>query len=127
MRRLIDELEAKGAPAGSNLELVVEELLEIAGFRRPRRQFPLYDEQGFIARVDFGDRRAQLAIEVDSDRFHMGLVDRVIDESKSERITAIGWTLVRITEREVWHERARRLPRLASGRHPVEHPRPSAA
>jgi hypothetical protein len=90
MRRLIEELEAKGTPAGSNLELVVEELLEAAGFRQLRRQIPLYDETGYIARVDFGDPNIRLAIEVDSDRFHMGPVDREIDTAKSERIAAIG-------------------------------------
>ncbi len=112
MRRLIDELEAKGAPAGSNLELLVEELLETAGFRRLHRQLPLYDEAGFIARVDFGDPPSRLAIEVDSDRFHMGLVDREIDETKAKRIAAIGWSLVRITEHEVWHQRNDLLARL---------------
>jgi very-short-patch-repair endonuclease len=116
MRRLIEELEAKGCPAGSNLELVVEELLETAGFRQLRRQLPLYDQAGYIARVDFGDPSSRLALEVDSDRFHMGLVDREIDAEKSERIAAIGWTLVRITELEVWHERAELLTRLRRAR-----------
>jgi very-short-patch-repair endonuclease len=112
MRRLIDELEAKGTAAGSNLELRVEELLETAGFRQLRRQLPLYDDEGFIARVDFAEPMVKLAIEVDSDRFHMGLVDREIDAAKSRRIHAIGWSLERITEREVWHERADLLVRL---------------
>jgi very-short-patch-repair endonuclease len=116
MRRLIDELEAKGTPAGSNLELRVEDLLEAAGFRQLRRQLPLYDDEGFIARVDFGDPMVKLAIEVDSDRFHMGLVDRDIDASKSRRIHAIGWSLERITERQVWHERDELLSRLRAAR-----------
>jgi very-short-patch-repair endonuclease len=117
MRRLIEELEAKGCPAGSNLELLVEELLETAGFRKLRRQLPLYDEAGYIARVDFGDASIRLAIEVDSDRFHMGLVDREIDAEKSERIAAIGWTLVRISELEVWHQRSELITRLRQARH----------
>ncbi len=116
MRRLIDELEAKGAPAGSNLELVVEELLETAGFERLRRQLPLYDDAGFIARIDFGDPELRLAIEVDSDRFHAGLVDREVDAGKSERITAIGWTLIRITEHEAWYQRAELITRLRQAR-----------
>jgi very-short-patch-repair endonuclease len=105
MRRLIEEASEKAAPAGSGLELRVEEILEAAGFRGIDRQVPLYDSLGFIARVDFGHRRRRIAIEVDSERFHGGLVDRMVDEAKATRIEAIDWLLVRITERQVWHER----------------------
>ena len=86
MRRLIEEAEAKRAPADSNLELLVEEILETAGFRVVERQLPIYDDDGFIARVDFGDRCRRLAIEVDSDRFHGGLVDRKLDVGKPARL-----------------------------------------
>ncbi len=76
MRELIAEAHDAGAPAGSNLELVTQDILETAGFGQIERQVPIYDAEGFIARVDFGDRRRRIAVEVDSDRFHGGLVDR---------------------------------------------------
>lgn len=112
MRALIAEVHQKGVPAGSNLELVVEDLLDQAGFREMERQVPIYDEAGFIARVDFGDRRRRIAIEVDSDRFHGGLVDRTLDAAKSARIEAAGWSLERIAEAEVWWRRPALLTRL---------------
>jgi very-short-patch-repair endonuclease len=112
MRALISEAHERGEPAGSNLELVVEDLLAAAGFRHMQRQVPVYDAQGFIARVDFGDRRRRVAVEVDSDRFHSGLVDLQLDERKTARLERIDWTVVRISEREVWWERETTLGRL---------------
>ncbi len=112
MRELIAEVHEKGAPAGSNLELVVEDILETAGFRHMERQVPIYDEDGLVARVDFGDRRRRLAVEVDSDRFHGGLLDRQLDATKTARLERIGWTVVRITEEAVWWQRPELITRL---------------
>jgi len=112
MRELIAEVHEKGTPAGSNLELVVEDILDVAGFRHMERQVPVHDHVGFIARLDFGDRRRRIAIEVDGDRFHHGLIDRQLDERKTLRLEAGGWTVVRVTEQEVWHERPALVGRL---------------
>jgi len=112
MRDLIAEVHDNGVPAGSNLELVVEDLLDVAGFRHMERQVPVYDELGFIARVDFGDRRRRIAIEVDSDRFHHGLVDRQLDARKTRRLERRGWTVARVTEHEIWWERPDVVQRL---------------
>ncbi len=112
MRELIADAHEKGVPAGSNLELVVEDILDQAGYRDMERQVPIYDQEGFIARVDFGDRRRLIAIEVDSERYHHGLLDRALDASKSRRLERCGWVLERITEREVWWERAQLVSRL---------------
>lgn len=112
MRELIRDAHEKGVPAGSNLELVVEDILDLAGFRDMERQVPVYDDRGFIARVDFGDRRRLIAIEVDSDRYHHGLLDRALDASKSRRLERCGWVIDRVTEREVWWERTALVSRL---------------
>jgi very-short-patch-repair endonuclease len=112
MRKLIADAHDKGAPAGSNLELVVEDLLDQAGFREIERQVPVYDEDGFIARVDFGERRRRIAIEVDSDRFHHGLLDKALDATKSTRLVRCGWTIERIVEQEVWWDRPALVTRL---------------
>lgn len=112
MRRLIADAHEEGVPAGSNLELMVEDILEAAGFRHMERQVPIYDDAGFIARVDFGERRRRIAIEVDSDRYHHGLLDRRLDRQKTARIEGIGWTVERINEPEIWWERAALVGRL---------------
>lgn len=112
MRELIDELRALGAPAGSNLELRVEELLGLAGLRSMRRQLEIGDDEGFIARVDFGDPELRLVVEVDSDRFHRGLLDRQLDAAKTARLEGCGWSVIRISEREVWYESSSLVTRL---------------
>jgi very-short-patch-repair endonuclease len=112
MRTLIAEVHEKGAPAGSNLELVVEDILDQLGFRNMERQVPIHDEDGFIARVDFGDRDRRIAVEVDSDRFHGGLIDRTLDAAKTARIQEAGWALERVTEEEVWWRRSEVTTRL---------------
>jgi very-short-patch-repair endonuclease len=112
MRALITELREKGTPAGSNLELRVEELLARSGLRGMRRQVEIGDVDGFIARVDFADLGLGLVIEVDSDRFHHGLVDRQLDAAKTARLEALGLTVVRITEQEVWFEATALVLRL---------------
>jgi very-short-patch-repair endonuclease len=122
MRRLIEEAADKSVAVGSNLELLVEEILETAGYRHMARQVPACDGQGFIARVDFADRARRIAVEVDSERFHHGLVDRQLDDAKTSRLEAAGWTVVRIPEHEVWHDRAALVTRLRKLRcaHPAQ-------
>ncbi|HEY6530668.1 MAG TPA: DUF559 domain-containing protein [Acidimicrobiales bacterium] len=112
MRRLISEAHEKGAPAGSNLELTAEEILDLAGMRTMRRQLEIYDDQGLVARVDFGESILRVVVEVDSDRFHHGLVDRQLDALKTARLEALGWTVIRITEQEIWHGRTALVNRL---------------
>ena len=112
MRRLIAEAHEKGAPAGSNLELRVEELLHLAGLRTMCRQLEVHDGDGLVARVDFGEPDLRIVVEVDSDRFHHGLVDRQIDAGKTARLEALEWTVLRVTEREIWFGRTALVNRL---------------
>jgi very-short-patch-repair endonuclease len=112
MRALIAEAHEKGAPAGSNLELTAEEILGLAGMRAMRRQVEICDADGFVARVDFGDPHLRLIVEVDSDRFHHGPVDRQLDDHKTARLEASGWTVIRVTEQEIWHGRTALVNRL---------------
>lgn len=125
MRRLIIEAHEKGVPAGSNLELVAEEVLEWAGYRNLQRQVEIGDELGRIARVDFAHRRHRVVFEVDSDRYHGGLVDRMIDEGKTIRLERAGWHVVRITEHEVWWDRTALVTRLRNLRFQLASQRPA--
>ncbi len=112
MRERIVALREGEAPTESSLELTCREILHTAGFRDLEQQVRLGDDEGFIARVDFVQRSLRIAIEVDSDRFHGGLLDRMLDEAKTARLEAAGWLVVRITEREIFHQRAALIQRL---------------
>ena len=114
MRGLIDELLVAGAPAGSSLELRAEQILQDCGLGAIERQVELGDDDGMIGRVDFADRRLRVVVEVDSDRFHGGLVDRELDEARNRRLARAGWTVIRIDERELWWGREALEERLRS-------------
>ena len=79
---------------------------------------PAPPERNLVERSEILDAVAmarvvrRIAFEVDSDRFHLGLVDRMLDEAKTARLDAISWTVVRITERELWRERPSLIRRL---------------
>jgi very-short-patch-repair endonuclease len=123
MRERIAALEAGEQPTESGLELRCREILRRAGFTKLDQQVVLGDDDGFIARVDFCDRARRIVFEVDSDRFHGGLLDRQIDAVKTARLESIGWTVVRITEHEIFWERDELTLRLflirrAADRHP---------
>jgi very-short-patch-repair endonuclease len=114
MRERIAAIEDGERPTESSLELRCREILHQAGFRGVDQQVELGDDEGFVARVDFCDRPLRVVFEVDSDRFHGGLLDRQLDEAKTARLEAVGWTVVRITEHEIFWQRRDLVARLTT-------------
>lgn len=112
MRERITALEMGEEPTESGLELRCRDILHEAGFAALEQQVELGDHVGVIARVDFLDRTRRIVFEVDSDRFHRGLVDRQLDAAKTARLEAAGWTVVRITEHEIFWDRPALTTRL---------------
>ncbi len=45
-----------------------------------------------------------LIAEIDSDRFHVALLDAESDEARDERLTAAGFKVIRFPERRIWHD-----------------------
>jgi len=102
MRELILRRPEGYRPAESNLESQFERILERAGEEPFERQVDLGDEDGWIGRVDFVDRRSRIVVEVQSALFHSGLVDRARDASRLERLRRAGWAVIEVTDDEVW-------------------------
>lgn len=90
-------------PAGSNLERRFEWIIERAGDPSFERQVDVGDDRGWIGRVDFIDRRLRVIVEVQSARFHGGLVERERDAVRLDRLRQAGWIVVEVTDEEVWH------------------------
>lgn len=91
-------------------EMTVVRLLVEAGYPEPVRQHTIYAADGRkIGRVDCAYPWAKLAIERDSQRWHGGnrAVDR--DVRRELEIQAAGWTVRRVTQREVAEGGARFL------------------
>jgi very-short-patch-repair endonuclease len=68
-----------------------------------RRQVDLGEEESWCGRVDFLAVDVPLVVEVDSDRYHAALVDRLADARRQEALVAAGFTVARIDEFDVWH------------------------
>jgi very-short-patch-repair endonuclease len=112
MRELIARIDAGEEPTESTLELRCRELLHLAGYRGLEQQVELGDDGGFVARVDFLHRALRIVVEVDSDRFHGGILDRMLDDEKTRRLEAAGWIVVRVPEREIFWEQEEVVHRL---------------
>jgi G:T-mismatch repair DNA endonuclease (very short patch repair protein) len=88
----------------SELEARFIELVVAAGFDPPVRQLDVGDDGGYIGRVDFAWPAARLIVEVDGRRWHGAKLDRDADEQRSNRLTAAGWRVIRIS----WEQMTRR-------------------
>jgi len=103
LRRVIQSRPEGYRPTESNLELRFVSILERAGDAPFERQVDLGDQDGWIGRVDFLDRRCRVVVEVQSDMFHASLRDQRIDSERIQRLERAGWRVVEVFEREVWH------------------------
>jgi very-short-patch-repair endonuclease len=89
-------------PTDSKLERRFERILEDAGEAPFERQVEIGDDEGWIGRVDFVDRRRKLVVEIQSQTFHSSLSDRRRDAARIARLRAAGWTVLEVTEQELW-------------------------
>jgi very-short-patch-repair endonuclease len=102
LRRLIESRPPGYRPAESGLERRFEKILDAAGLAPFERQVDIGDDDGWIGRVDFADRANRVIVEVQSDRYHAGAVDRERDRVRIERLRRAGWTVIEVWEREIW-------------------------
>ena len=102
LRRLAAARPEGYQPTGSKLERRFEEILERAGEAPFERQVDLGDDEGWIGRVDFADRRLKVVVEVQSETFHSSLSDRRRDAERFRRLRAAGWIVVEVTEDEIF-------------------------
>jgi very-short-patch-repair endonuclease len=79
------------------LETKFLQLLRRHRISLPVRQRVVRDESGFVARVDFIYPEADLVIEVDSRRHHLGPQDWERDLRRRNRLTAAGKRVMHVT------------------------------
>jgi very-short-patch-repair endonuclease len=103
LTRLIEARPPGYRPAESGLERRFEKIIADAGEAPFERQVNLGDDDGWIGRVDFVDRTNRIVVEVQSDLFHSGLVDRARDRERIARLRRAGWMVVEVWEDEIWN------------------------
>jgi very-short-patch-repair endonuclease len=115
MRTLLADRGPGYRPPDSNLERRFEQLAREAGLEL-ERQRDLGDDE-WLGRVDFVHWPSTTVLEIDSERYHSALVDQRADAARQASLEAAGFTVIRFTDVQVWHESAevlRRLRRIAS-------------
>jgi hypothetical protein len=126
MRELLKVRPIDYQPPASNLELRFLDILERHGEPLPKRQVDLGDEVAWIGRVDCLCSDMPLVVEIQSDRFHVAPLDAAADAKRFADLERAGFSVLPITEHEVWHDQAEVLRKwqeartnLRAGRAPV--------
>jgi very-short-patch-repair endonuclease len=100
MREILAARPLGYVPPASGLEARAIQILEEAGIR-VRRQVDLGGDD-WIGRVDLLVEGTNLAIEIDSARYHSSLFDRERDARRDEALRAAGLEVVRVAAEDVW-------------------------
>lgn len=118
-RLLMEEVsgDCRGIDGAARVRALLEErgglctdsLLENRTFRglrrsplpRPRHQLHLFDERGYIVRVDFAWPRHRVALHVDSFLHHSARTRFEHDRSLMNRLSALGWHSMFVTSRQL--------------------------
>lgn len=99
LARLVELVhEREGRHTESALEVRVWRLLRLA--RRlppPRLQHEVFDETGYVMRVDFGWPAERVAIHADGFRWHARRATWDVDAAQRNRLAAAGWESLVVT------------------------------
>lgn len=96
-RRMLEHREELTGITDSYFEIRLIQVLRSGGLPEPTRQLDLHDDKGFIGRFDCTYPDAMMAIEADSERWHLDLKRFHRDRTKRTRAEAIGWRVPTFT------------------------------
>lgn len=105
MRELLEERGEHYVPPASNLERRVATILQREGEPSLRPQVDSGEDR-WVGRVDFRDPQLPLVVEVQSETYHSSLVDSEHDERRLAALRAAGFTVVEVTDEQVWYRPA---------------------
>ncbi|NNE72610.1 MAG: DUF559 domain-containing protein [Acidimicrobiales bacterium] len=80
------------------------------------RQMNVGDAESWLGRVDFFDPDAKLVVQIDGNRFHQALLDRRCGTAQTAALVAAGFSVLRITESELWYRPAHVIRRVRNAR-----------
>jgi very-short-patch-repair endonuclease len=103
-RLVLERRDPLAPPTESALETKFLQFLRRHKLPLPVRQRVVRDASGFVARVDFIYTEANLVIEVDSRRHHLGPGDWERDLRRRNRLTAAGKRVMHVTYARIKNE-----------------------
>ncbi len=101
LRTLLDERGEGFVATESELEDLLAEVLDYHRLPRPTRQRNVGGLEERIGRVDFLYQTERVVIEADGRKNHTALLDREGDAWRDLELTAAGFTVVRVTWRQL--------------------------
>jgi hypothetical protein len=101
-RQMVEERGSQHVPPASNLEGRFAQLLIDVGRPPMLRQVDVADDSGWIGRVDFRDAELPVIAEVQSERFHSGLVPRAQDRQRIARLQDAGFEVIEVTDTDLF-------------------------
>jgi very-short-patch-repair endonuclease len=101
--REILEARAAGSLASTGFEQLLLGVVERFALPRPEHQWRVVDGD-FVAFVDFAYPEQLLAIEADSEEYHLDLAAFHHDRTRQNRLTLLGWKFLRFTRRHLVDE-----------------------
>ncbi len=104
LRQLLAARPTGWVPPASNLEQRFMDVARTAGLGEWRRQVDVGEER-WCGRVDFLSCHVPLVVEVQSERYHTALTDRVHDAARRAAIEDAGFVVVEVWDRQLWHAR----------------------
>lgn len=115
IRPLVEERVGWTTLTESPLEDLFRRLVSKSNLVMPVEQFEVFDRLGRkVCRVDFGYPSRLIAIELDSERWHMDAVTFQRDRRKQNELQALGWKVFRFTWRQLQDDPAHVLSTLAA-------------
>lgn len=90
-----------GDRSESQLERLFLRIITEAGLRVPVQQLDIFDDEGFIMRLDFAYPELKIAIELDGMAFHNNAEAFELDPIKRNRLKLAGWLLLEFTNRRL--------------------------
>ena len=112
-RRLRRALDLVDAGAESPQETRLRLLLVWAGLPRPVTQIPVCNEWGrVVRRIDMGWPEQMVGAEYDGEQHFEGPADYANDIIRLEFLANRGWTIVRVSARQLRYERAEIVARV---------------
>jgi len=103
LRRLLEVRNPGWAPTESQLETLLVRVLRGAGLPLPDRQVDVFDDRGFVTRLDFAYPEALLAIPADSYQWHGRRQVWEQDIDQRNRLLALRWRVRPTTWGELNH------------------------
>ena len=115
LRELLDARGFDYTPPASNLESRFQRVLADRGLPEMRRQVDSGGDS-WTGRVDFRDEFLPLIVEVQSERYHTALVDRLADARRLAQLRADGFIVVEVLDTEVWERPQPMVERIRAAR-----------